>query len=94
MSADRVPSMQTFSDILKALPAIKTGQSIWVRRIFIGLLICAITFVILVALGWYLKRVTLIHFAYIPIFFAAFCIVGQIALEVRDYRRTIVDPAG
>jgi hypothetical protein len=86
--------MQTFTDILKALPKVETGQKIWQRRIFIGLVICAVAFAILVALGWYLNSASLIYSGYIPIVLAWVCVLGQLVLEVRDYRKTIVDPAG
>jgi hypothetical protein len=87
-------SMQTFSDILKALPGAEIKQLAWVRRIYIGLVFCVILFVILIVLGWYLNSPVLISAGYIPIVLAVICLIGQIALEVRDVRKMTVDAAG
>jgi hypothetical protein len=86
--------MQTFSDILKALPGAETRQQVWGRRLFIGLVLCVIAFVILMALGWYLSSITLRYAAYVPLALANVCLIGQIALEVRDIREMMVDAAG
>jgi ABC-type multidrug transport system fused ATPase/permease subunit len=89
-----MPPMQTFSDVLKALPVAETGQTIWVRRLFIGLIFCVIMFVILMALGWYLSSPFLIFAGYIPIALAVVCWVGQIALEMRDLHKMTTGAAG
>jgi hypothetical protein len=86
--------MQTFTDILKALPGTETAQTAWVRRSFIGLVFCVTVFVILMTLGWYLKSATLIHAGYIPIVLAFVCLLGQIAIEVWDLRKMTVDAPG
>jgi MFS family permease len=86
--------MQTFSDILKALPRAEKGQKIWVRRLFIGLIFCVTMFVILMALGWYLHSDVLTSAGYISIVLAVICWAGQIALAARELRKMTADAAG
>ena len=86
--------MQTFSDILKALPKAEKGQTTWARRLFIGLIFCVTIFVILMALGWYLHSAFLTSAGYISIVLAVICWMGQIALQAMELRKMTADAAG
>jgi hypothetical protein len=86
--------MQTFSDVLKALPVAETGQTIWVRRLFIGLIFCVIMFVLLMTLGWYFSSPFLVFAGYILIVLALVCWVGQMALGLWELHKMTRDAAG
>jgi hypothetical protein len=86
--------MKTFSEILKALPGAEARQLVWVKRLYIGLLLCMVAFVALMTIGWHLKNPTLINVGWIPIFLATILLMAQIAIEVRDTRKMVADSAG
>jgi hypothetical protein len=86
--------MQTFSEILKALPGAETRQRDWERRIYIGLALCLIALVILIVIGRYLNSVTLIKAGYIPIAVALVGLVGLIGIDVKDVLKMTADAAG
>lgn len=86
--------MKTFSEILKALPGAEARQLVWVKRLYIGLLLCIVAVVALMTIGWHLKNPTLIKVGWIPIFIATILLMAQIAIDVRDTRKMVADSAG
>lgn len=83
--------MPTFKDVIKALPPVEEKQTVWIRRIYVILLVCVLVFVVLVLAGWITKRVTLIYASYIPVFGIFLCLLAYILFEARSMRKMLVN---